>query len=57
MRRRGEKEMAEGEGFEPPVPQCGTTIFKTVAFVRSATPPVCHKSMCAVSIAPVPMEA
>ena len=31
--------MAEGEGFEPPVPQRGTTVFKTVAFVRSATPP------------------
>jgi hypothetical protein len=30
--------MAEGKGFEPPVP-CGTTVFKTVALNRSATPP------------------
>ena len=30
--------MAEVEGFEPPVP-CGTTVFKTVALDRSATPP------------------
>lgn len=28
---------AEEEGFEPPVP-CGTTVFKTAAFDRSATP-------------------
>ena len=33
----GENE-ADGEGFEPPVP-CGTTVFKTVAFVHSATHP------------------
>ena len=33
------KETAEGEGFEPPVP-CGTAVFKTAAFVHSATPPV-----------------
>ena len=32
-------EVAEGEGFEPPDPQNGSTVFKTVAFVRSATPP------------------
>ncbi len=31
--------LAEGEGFEPPVP-CGTPVFKTGAFVHSATPPV-----------------
>ncbi len=31
-------ELAEGEGFEPPVPE-GTAVFKTAAFVRSATPP------------------
>ncbi len=30
--------MAEGEGFEPPVPG-GTTVFKTVTFDRSVTPP------------------
>ena len=30
--------MAEGEGFEPPVP-CGTPVFKTGAFDHSATPP------------------
>ncbi len=29
--------LAEEEGFEPPVP-CGTTVFKTAAFDRSATP-------------------
>ena len=29
---------AEQEGFEPPVP-FGTTVFKTVAFSRSATAP------------------
>lgn len=29
---------AEEEGFEPPVP-CGTTVFKTAAFDRSAIPP------------------
>ncbi len=32
------KKMAEGEGFEPPVP-CGTVVFKTTAFVHSAIPP------------------
>ena len=31
--------LAEGVGFEPTVPE-GTTVFKTVAFVRSATPPM-----------------
>ena len=30
--------MAEGEGFEPPIP-CGIPVFKTGAFNRSATPP------------------
>ncbi len=30
--------MAEGEGFEPPVP-CGTAIFKTAALNHSATLP------------------
>ena len=30
--------MAEEVGFEPTVPE-GTTVFKTAAFVRSATPP------------------
>ena len=30
--------LAEEEGFEPPVP-FGTTVFKTAAFVHSATPP------------------
>ncbi len=32
------REMAEGVGFEPTVP-CGTPVFKTGAFDRSATPP------------------
>ena len=32
------KKLAEGEGFEPPVP-CGTPVFKTGAFDHSATPP------------------
>ena len=30
--------MAESQGFEPWVP-CGTTVFKTVAFVHSANSP------------------
>jgi hypothetical protein len=30
--------MAEGVGFEPTSP-CGPTVFKTVAFNHSATPP------------------
>src|SRR3972149_1881828 len=30
--------LAEGEGFEPPIP-CGIPVFKTGAFNRSATPP------------------
>ena len=30
--------LAEGEGFEPPV-SCPTTVFKTAAFNRSANPP------------------
>lgn len=33
------KEMAEGEGFEPPGARA-PTVFKTVAFDRSATPPL-----------------
>ena len=36
---RPPKKLAEGEGFEPPVP-CGTAVFKTAAFVHSATPPL-----------------
>jgi hypothetical protein len=31
--------MAEAEGFEPPVP-CDTSVFKTGALSRSATPPL-----------------
>ena len=31
--------MAEGEGFEPPVP-FGTTVFKTIAIDHSAIPPL-----------------
>ena len=31
--------VAEGEGFEPPIP-CGIPVFKTGAFNRSATPPL-----------------
>ena len=30
--------LAEGEGFEPPE-ACTSTVFKTAAIVRSATPP------------------
>jgi hypothetical protein len=30
-------QLAEEEGFEPPEP-CGSTVFKTAAFDRSATP-------------------
>ena len=30
---------AEGEGFEPSEPAWDSTVFKTVAFVRSAIPP------------------
>ena len=39
------QQLAEREGFEPPEP-CGSTVFKTAAFDRSATSPVpdgdCH---------------
>ena len=35
------KKLAEGEGFEPPVP-CGTAIFKTAALNHSATLPYCE---------------
>src|SRR6476620_9848580 len=31
--------LAEGEGFEPPE-DCSSTVFKTVAFDRSAIPPI-----------------
>ena len=31
-------QLAEGEGFEPPV-TCATTVFKTAAINRSAIPP------------------
>lgn len=31
--------LAVGLGFEPRVPLSGTTVFKTAAFGRSATPP------------------
>jgi hypothetical protein len=33
-------ELAEGEGFEPPV-GCPTAVFKTAALDRSAIPPFC----------------
>ncbi len=33
--------LAEEEGFEPPEP-CGSTVFKTAAFDRSATPLLNH---------------
>ena len=32
--------MAEEEGFEPPVPQSGTAVFKTARFNHSRTPPL-----------------
>ena len=31
--------MAEGVGFEPTVPQKGTTVFETAPFDRSGIPP------------------
>jgi hypothetical protein len=34
----GSYEVAEGEGFEPPVTEA-TVVFKTTALNRSATPP------------------
>ena len=37
-RKPGHRTVTEQEGFEPPVPY-GTTVFKTVAFSRSATSP------------------
>ena len=37
-RRAIARKMAEGEGFEPPVP-CGTSVFKTDALNHSAIPP------------------
>ena len=36
--------MAEGEGFEPPIP-CRIPVFKTGAFNRSATPPASSYSI------------
>jgi hypothetical protein len=44
MRQRGDhaeidKMLAEGEGFEPPVP-VGTVVFKTTAIDHSAIPPM-----------------
>ena len=33
-----DSEVAEGEGFEPPVP-CGTPVFKTGSLNHSDTPP------------------
>ena len=33
------RNLAEGEGFEPPE-ACASTVFKTAAFDHSATPPV-----------------
>ena len=33
------RKVAEGEGFEPPVTEYATTVFKTAALNRSATPP------------------
>ena len=38
LSRIGKEKLAEEEGFEPPVP-FSTTVFKTAAFNRSATPP------------------
>ena len=38
--------MAEEEGFEPPVPFKGTTVFKTARFNRSRTPPVTVLQAC-----------
>ncbi len=39
MKTLGHREViADGEGFEPPVP-CGTAVFKTAAIVHSATHP------------------
>ena len=38
MSRIQNRKVAEGEGFEPPV-TCATTVFKTAALNRSATPP------------------
>ena len=40
---RGFESLAEGEGFEPPV-SFPTTVFKTVTFGRSVSPP-CAKSV------------
>ena len=37
--------LAEGRRFELLVP-CGTAVFKTAAFGRSATPPRCRKDRC-----------
>ena len=37
--------MAERVGFEPTVPETGTTVFETAAFNRSATSPRVQYSM------------
>ena len=41
--------ITEQEGFEPPVP-FGTTVFKTVAFSRSATAPDFEPSGCYIAL-------
>ena len=46
--------MAEGEGFEPPIP-CGIPVFKTGAFNRSATPPESRPYSSAVMRSSPPM--
>jgi hypothetical protein len=48
------KIMAEGEGFEPPIP-CGIPVFKTGAFNRSATPPESRPYSSAVMRSSPPM--
>lgn len=37
--------MAEVEGFEPPVPAKGTTVFETATFDHSVTPPYNNLSL------------
>ncbi len=41
--------MAEGEGFEPPVP-CGTPVFKTGSLNHSDTPP--EQMTCSIGESP-----
>ncbi len=43
------KNLPEQEGFEPPVP-FGTTVFKTVAFSRSATAPTVYRQYFTLSL-------